>query len=133
MKVLFVGLSNKKDKEPFDKLTNSGKVVYEIIDKINCEYKLLNLVNYAPLNKDGKLRYPTKKEIKSSLPSFLESVKDYQPSMIICFGKMVYDELKMIDDVNKIIIYEKHPSYMYVYKRKDLSNYIEHIINYINN
>ena len=66
-KVVFVGLSNKKDKEPFDKTTNSGKIINEIINHLNYECHKLNLVPFTPTDESGKIRYPTNEEIKKSI------------------------------------------------------------------
>ena len=50
-KVVFVGLSNKKDKEPFDKTTNSGKIINEVINYLDCECFKLNQYNMLqPIN-----------------------------------------------------------------------------------
>ena len=50
MKIVFVGLSNKINKMPFDITTNSGKIVHEIISRLKDDCYLMNLVDYAPLD-----------------------------------------------------------------------------------
>ena len=63
MKIVFVGLSNKINKMPFDITTNSGKIVHEIISRLKDDCYLMNLVDYAPLDENLRLRYPTEQEI----------------------------------------------------------------------
>lgn len=132
MKVLFVGISNKLGKEPFDELTNSGKIVKKIIDNLNCETYKLNIVSYAPIDDNKKLRYPTKEEINKEIPIFMKKVDKIRPDIIVLFGNIVCDSLKKINFKNIKIIKEKHPSYMYVYRRKYLDEYIIKIVEQIN-
>ena len=131
-KVVFVGLSNKKDKEPFDKTTNSGKIINEVINYLDCECFKLNLVPFAPLNKFGKLRYPTKEEIKKSLNDFKKTIKKLNPDCIVGLGNIVNNELKKIEEYQSFLICEKHPSYIYVYKKIYLKQYKTNLIDKIN-
>jgi uncharacterized membrane protein YcaP (DUF421 family) len=128
MKILFVGLSNKINKEPFDKTTNSGEVIHQIINKTGHECYLINLVQFAPLDKNGKLRYPKRSEIKQEIPKFIEYINKLNPDLIIGFGKIVERELGQIDIKNKNIIFKVHPSYICVYKRKLLDIYIDDVV-----
>jgi len=132
MKILFVGLSNKPNTEPFNSKTNSGKVLDKIIDNLNHECFKRNLVNYAPLSENNKLRYPTKFEINESLGDFMDYINNLQPDLIISFGNIVSTTLQKIDKIKDIIIYEKHPSYVYIYKRRFLDDYINNMVQKIN-
>jgi hypothetical protein len=132
MKILFVGLSNKLNKEPFDIHTNSGKIVHDIIKQLNHECYLVNLVQYPPVDKNGKLRYPTKLEIKEAIPAFLKYTDTIKPDLIVSFGKTVSDELSKIVIINKILLTKNHPSYIWVYKRNSLDSYIDDIVKTIN-
>ncbi|MDD3452903.1 MAG: hypothetical protein PHN42_01325 [Bacilli bacterium] len=132
MKIVFVGLSNKKNLKPFDKKTKSGEIIDQIIDALDDHCYKLNLVSYAPLNDDNKLRYPTKLEIIKERPKFLREIKKINPDIIIGFGNIVGNELKKIKLINNKLIIKKHPSYIYVYKRKEINNYIEDTISEIN-
>lgn len=131
-KVVFVGLSNKKDKEPFDKTTNSGKIISEVINHLEYECFKLNLVPFAPINKFGKLRYPTKEEIKRSLNYFKKEIEKINPDCIVGLSNIVNNELKKIKEYQSILICEKHPSYIYVYKKADLEQYKSNLIDKIN-
>jgi len=132
MKIIFLGLSNKKDLLPFDESTNSGKIINEIINKVDDECLKLNLVQYAPLDKNGKLRYPNKREIDNSIPIFLKTIKSFNPDLIIAFGNIVKNEISRIESLEYKVIFKKHPSYIFVYDRKNINNYIIDIINDIN-
>ena len=126
-KVVFIGLSNKKDKEPFDKTTNSGKIINEVINHLDCKCFKINLVPYAPLNESGKLRYPTKEEIKKALNDFKKTIKKLKPDCIVGLGNIVNKELKKIKKYQNILICETHPSYVYVYKKRELNQYIKNL------
>lgn len=127
-KIIFIGLSNKKDKEPFDITTNSGKIIEKIIANINGECFKLNLVPFAPLNNLGKLRYPTKKEINESIPSLMQKIAKINPDCIVGLGNIVCKELLKIKEYKNILITSFHPSYIYIYKRKQINTYINNLI-----
>ena len=131
-KVVFIGLSNKKAKEPFDKTTNSGKIINEVINRLNYECFKLNLVPYAPIDKFGKLRYPTKEEIKNSLNKLKKELANINPNCIVGLGNIVNNELKKIKEYQNILICAKHPSYIYVYKKTYLEQYKTNLIAKIN-
>lgn len=133
MKILFVGLSNKIGKEPFDETTNTGKVVHQIASMTNDECYFKNLVSYAPVDKNNKLRYPKKNEIDDSLPTFFNYLADIKPDVVISFGTIVSTVLSKIDAIDDILISAKHPSYIYTYKRKELDDYISNLLIKINN
>lgn len=127
-RVVFVGLSNKINQEPFDIATNSGKIINEIIDKLNCECYKINLVPYAPVDELGKLRYPNKKELKEGLLLLEIELDKINPTCIVGLGNIVHKNLKKLDKYKNILLLKKHPSYIYVYKRKELDDYINDII-----
>ena len=127
-KILFVGLSNKPNLEPFDIKTNSGKVVDMIIDKLECDCFKANLVSFAPIDENNKLRYPTKIEINNYLSGFIDYLNKLKPDLIISFGTIISNELSKIEILKNKVLFKQHPSYIYIYKRKDLDGYIKDII-----
>lgn len=127
MKILFVGLSNKPNTKPFDSSTNSGKVVDKITSKLDHQIYKCNLVNFAPIDDNGKLRYPTKNEIADSMDEFVKHTDQIEPDLIIAFGKIVSRNLSKIENFKNRTIHALHPSYVYIYKRKTLDSYIENI------
>lgn len=132
MKIIFVGLSNKIDLKPFDSTTKSGQIIDKIIDNLDDTCFKMNLVSYAPLDENNKLRYPTKKEIEKAIPDFLKQVDIINPDIIISFGNIVSYELEKLEQTKYRLIQKKHPSYVTVYKHKQINDYIDDILLSIN-
>lgn len=132
-KVVFVGLSNKIDKEPFDLSTPAGKVICQIEQRLGSDYQIFkcNLVPYAPVTKEGKLRYPTKEECKQSYPKLLLWCKRIKPDCIVFLGKQVESSIQVNDFKESKVLFFPHPSYIWTYKRKNLESYILEIVNSI--
>lgn len=135
MKVLLLGLSNKIGLKPFDNSTNSGKLVDMIIEKCNCrdiKFTKYNLVMFAPLDSKGKLRYPNKEELQEGVNELSKIINKYD--CVILFGdkvqKAVNKDLRF-NNVSKICVL--HPSYIWIYKHKEINNYIDDIIEKIMN
>lgn len=148
--VMFVWLSYKLDKqwkllEAFSDTTNSWKVISQLEE--SCEgvsiYKT-NLVQWVPLDEEWKIRYPNAKEKEKWLNNLLEEIEKIKPKIVYLFWKQVSDFVIKKLDVEKKSDFEytqwditfvlaHHPSYMYIYKRKKLDNYIENIIIQIQN
>jgi len=126
-KIAIVGISNKPDCSPLDNSTNTGKIINRIIDNFpGVEFYKTNLVNFAPLNELGKLRYPTKQEIEDNMEYLLNEISDC--NLVICLGSKV---TKYLTNKASNIISIKHPSYIWVYKRKELDSYIDKVVNII--
>lgn len=131
MKILLLGLSNKQGVKPFDSSTNSGKLVDMIIEKC-AGFDLIkeNLVPFAPLDRNGKLRYPNREELIEGTNRLFHMIDDYD--CVVLFGKMVQDTVKKDSRFNEIKkIYAEHPSYIWVYKHKEIDDYIERIVSQI--
>lgn len=148
--VMFVGLSSKPGAEPLCSSTNSGKLISEIeqlVSKVFSVYKT-NLVKCAPLDTNGKLRYPTSEEMKSCLPHLLAEINHYQPKVIIPLGgqvaKFMLGELmsnprfsgfsndfcyETIHFNGHVILPIHHPSYVWIYRRKRIAQYIGSVSN----
>jgi Uracil-DNA glycosylase len=127
-KVLFVGLSDKIGCTPLQSGTISGDLIDKIIVGINAECHKANLVNFAPLDEKGKLRYPTKSEMDIGYEYLQELIREVNPDICILLGDKVSKYLS--NKLNSISI--KHPSYIAVYKRKYIDEYIDGSINTIN-
>lgn len=123
--ILFVGISNKRDKDPFDSSTNSGKIIDSIVRGISCDCYKMNYVSYPPLDDLGRLRYPTKEELRNSFPEFQKKVQMLHPDLIIVCGKMILKELERHEYKKYPILSILHPSYIWVYHRKELDQYIK--------
>ncbi len=154
--IMFVGLSAKFDKEqqvvePLCSSTNTGKIIDKIEERLSdniISYRT-NLVKCPPVDKNNKLRYPNKKEMAHCLEHLYSEIHRFNPKIIIMFGEQVsnfiiealelsHNALKYVfsktyikDNLKFIATY--HPSYMYVYKRKIIDEYIQEIVDLINN
>lgn len=127
-KILFIGLSNKEGCEPLESGTKSGDLIDNIINKLNEDCYKINLVNFAPLDDKGKLRYPNKSEMDKGYKNLKVFIENLNPDLCVFLGNIVNKYLS-----NKITNYIKikHPSYMAVYKRKYTTNYIDDTVNLI--
>lgn len=130
MKIVFVGLSDKINKMPFDITTNSGKIVHEIISRLKDDCYLMNLVDYAPLDENLRLRYPTKQEIIECTQKFKKKIKKINPDLIVSFGNITTNHLKKLNLKPKLLSFY-HPSYIFTYKHQQVDTYIEEIVHTI--
>lgn len=150
--VFWVGLSAKKatceNEKPLSPTTNSGKLICSIEERCTevLTYKT-NLVKCVPLNEEQKLRYPNKREIDICFQNLKEELNSLKPRIVFLLGDKVtkavsshfkltfakwdgFDyKYKIHDGIYYIPIH--HPSYIYVYKRKQMETYIEEIANLI--
>ena len=126
-KIIFVGITNKEGKNPFDSSTKSGAILDAIIAQLDAKCEKTNYVSYAPKDQNGKLRYPTKIELDQAYLDFQTNIFKQNPDLLVVCGTMIFKELKKhgFDFCNILKIY--HPSYIWVYKRKQLDSYIHDV------
>lgn len=150
--VFWVGLSAKKTEDdeeiPLSPKTNTGMIIQKIEEM--CEniitYKT-NLVKCLPLTEKQKIRYPNSKEIDSCFEHLVGEIHVMSPQIVFLLGEKVYsavgkhlkinfekwDEFeyhyKEYNGIYYVPIH--HPSYIYVYKRKQVDKYIESIVRII--
>jgi DNA polymerase len=151
--VFWVGLSAKKmesDEEvPLSPETNTGMLIQKIEEKCNgvSTYKT-NLVKCLPLTEQQKLRYPSGEEIDSCFEHLISEIHTMSPKIVFLLGEKVYssvgkhlkiefekwDEFEYHYKEYKGTYYVPihHPSYIYVYKRKHMEEYIEGVERIIN-
>lgn len=144
--VFWVGLSAKKigsDMEiPLSPETKTGMIIQKIEEmcKEVITYRT-NLVKCLPLSDQQKLRYPNKKEIDCCFEHLLSEVHEMAPRIVFLLGEKVYSSVgkHLKIEFEKWNDYEyhykefngtyyvpiHHPSYIYVYKRKEIDSYIE--------
>lgn len=142
---MFVGLSSKPGTAALCPSTNSGKLIGEIENRVAETFSVhkTNLVKCAPLDEGGKLRYPTLAEMKACLPHLLNEIEHFQPRVIVLLGaqvaKFMVNALMptqrfdgFADDFSYrtfslnsgILLPIHHPSYIWVYRRKRIPQYI---------
>lgn len=151
--VMWVGLSAKEvinvtDEIPLSSNTKSGELISEIETEVKrCKYYKTNVVKCLPLDDNGKLRYPTKKEMDLCITNLFREIEVMKPKIIFLLGKnvirsfeinmhIVFDEFcdynyKMYSLGNISVVPIHHPSYISVYKVKSKENYIEAVRNLI--
>ncbi len=139
---MWVGLSAKEvddiDKNyPLEGNTNSGLLIKEIEDVLpSLDYYKTNLVKCLPLDNKGKIRYPSTNEMNKCINNLLLEIEVMNPKIIFLLGNIVYNFIsKYISKnnikINSLIKHIEHPSYIYVYKKKEKDNYIKKAINEI--
>ena len=143
--IVWVGLSAKKteknDEIPLSPETNSGmliKRVEELCSNVTT-YKT-NLVKCLPLDEQKKLRYPNNKEIDSCFVNLKNEIDELKPRIVFLLGEKVYSSVGKHLDIKfeKWNAYDycykeyertcfvpiQHPSYIYVYKRRQIDDYV---------
>lgn len=141
--VMWVGLSAKKVEDlkknyPLEENTNSGKIIKEIEDILpNVNYYKTNLVKCLPLDDKGKIRYPNNKEMNACINNLIKEIEYLKPKIVFLLGNNVANFVENYIRKNNIklnINFKKieHPSYIYIYKRKNKKNYINKLIDEIN-
>lgn len=149
--VFWVGLSavkvdSVKKERPLSSTTNSGKLISEIEQKNKkIDFYKTNLVKCLPLE-NGKIRYPNKSEMRACCKHLTSEISEFKPKLVFLLGKQVSDfvtedkTIKYSEDF-KYNAYVKgdttyvpvhHPSYILVYKRKQVDAYISGISHVIN-
>lgn len=141
--VMWIGLSAKKVGNleinyPLEEDTNSGKIIKEVEDILpNVKFYKTNLVKCLPLDDNGKIRYPNNEEMNACINNLIKEIEFLKPKVVFLLGNNVSNFVeKYIKKHNiKLNLYLKkieHPSYIYIYKRKNKQDYINKIINDIN-
>lgn len=133
--IMFVGISAKmketEDEMPLSENTNSGKLIKMIEERLleensNISCYRSNMVKCVPLDKEGKIRYPNIWEIENCIDNLVYELSIVKPKVVVLLGRLVEKHLKkkIIDQgYNTITIY--HPSYIYVYRKKEIEKYVE--------
>lgn len=151
--VFWVGLSAKKmssaNEIPLSPETNTGKIIQKIEGICNgiSTYKT-NLVKCLPLTEQQKLRYPNMREIDCCFEHLISEIHEMSPKIVFLLGEKVYssvgkhlkiefekwDGFKYRYREYKGVYYIPihHPSYIYVYKRRHVEEYIESVAKIIN-
>ena len=133
--IMFLGISakikEKEDEMPLSENTNSGKLIKMIEERLLEENNNLlcyrsNMVKCVPLNEKGKIRYPDNLEIENCIENLVYELNIVKPKVVVFLGRLVEKHLKkkiMELGYNVITIY--HPSYIYVYRKKEIEKYVE--------
>lgn len=149
--VFWVGLSavkvdSIKKETPLSVKTNSGKLISEIEQKNKrVDFYKTNLVKCLPLE-EGKIRYPNRSEMRACCKHLKSEISEFKPKLVFLLGKQVSDfvtedkSIKYSDEFNYEVVVKgnttyvpvHHPSYILVYKRKQVEAYVSGITQIIN-
>ena len=133
--IMFLGISakikEKEDEMPLSGNTNSGKLIKMIEERLleensNISCYRSNMVKCVPLDKEGKIRYPYSLEIENCIDNLVYELSIVKPKVVVLLGRLVEKHLKkkIIElGYNTITIY--HPSYIHVYRKKEIEKYVE--------
>lgn len=133
--IMFVGISAKiketEDEIPLSENTNSGKLIKMIEERLleenhNISCYRSNMVKCVPLNEKGKIRNPDILEIENCIDNLVYELSIVKPKVIVLLGRLVEKHLKkkiIEQGYNTITIY--HPSYIHVYRKKEIEKYVE--------
>lgn len=151
--VIWIGISavrvNNNSELPLDKSTNTGRLIRNIeLNFQDLSFYHTNIVKCLPL-KNNKIRYPHQNEIDQCKYHLIRELIMLKPKLVFLLGRQVADyvltnvgfkNFNFSDYFDYNIYYHKdicfipihHPSYILVYKRKLLENYISKITEHLN-
>jgi len=148
--VFWVGLSSVQfsegeEKKPLSPLTRTGGLISEIEKPFLSEisfYKT-NVVKCLPID-ENKIRYPFKYEMEKCYPNLEEEIETLNPTLVFLLGMQVSTFILKKHNISGVMLDEDfnynsfkqnsiifipihHPSYILVYKRKFINNYVNGI------
>ncbi|MCE5175474.1 MAG: uracil-DNA glycosylase family protein [Bacteroidales bacterium] len=146
--IFWVGLSAVKISDgqdiPLSPNTNTGKLIHSIEFFFqNKSFYKTNLVKCLPLA-NNKIRYPSAKEMTCCVSHLKDEIQSFKPKLIFLLGKQVATfvlrEFGVMDYTldedfdyssysfgNTLFVPIHHPSFILVYKRKRLQEYIKSV------
>lgn len=146
--VFWVGLSAVQFNEgnkllPLSPSTRTGKLIEGIEHPLrkDVNFYKTNLVKCLPLY-EGKIRYPSTDEMEKCYPNFLVELDALKPKVVFLLGLQVSSFIMNkvnCDDIglpkgfkykgnyscNTIFVPIHHPSYVLIYKRKEIEKYVK--------
>lgn len=142
--IFFVWLSHKRWKNnevlpAFEKNTKSWALIHSIIEELSEIIYLTNLIEWVPIDENWKLRYPNKEEKYTWANNLYQKIGLYTPKKVILFWKEASKPFIILPSIQQIwdlhyklqkteIFTVNHPSYISVYKRKEITEYKKKII-----
>lgn len=147
-RVFWVGLSAKmastEGERPLAPSTPSGHILSMIEEQCeNIGMYRTNLVKCPPLDGNGKLRYPTDEEIIHCIPFLQDELNIFAPEIVFLLGNQVTKavcrnfgisfekykgfEYPIVQHRGMYFVQIHHPSYINVYRRKQLGEYVENL------
>jgi uracil-DNA glycosylase len=147
--VYFIGLSVKPMCEHLDPETRTGNIIDHIVGQLPTVTVIkTNLVKTAPLDQDGNLRYPNADEMRLGWYDLKDEISRTKPDLLVTLGQQVslflrsqmgiqpakpqfppdFSYESYLSQSQAKILSIHHPSFIYVYHRKEIDIYIENVI-----
>jgi uracil-DNA glycosylase len=145
-----VGLSAKPNCEHLAPETRTGNIIEKVVNRLPF-VKIIktNLVKTPPINQEGKLRYPNSNEMKLGWDELRNEInQEAYPTLLVTLGQQVSSFLRSQMGVQPVkprlpsdfsfksylsqstshILSIHHPSFVFVYRRKYIEQYIENVV-----
>jgi len=147
--VYFVGLSAKPMCEHLAPETRTGNIIEQIIHHLpSVKAVKTNLVKTPPIDQEGKLRYPNPNEMKTGWNELKGEMNQTLPNLLVTLGQQVSFFLRSqmgvqpakpqlpsdfsyesyLSQSKSYILSVHHPSFVFVYRRKDIKKYVENVV-----
>ncbi len=147
--IYFVGLSAKPMCQHLAPETRTGNIIERIIHQLPSVNPVkTNLVKTPPIDHEGKLRYPNLIEMKLGWNELQKDMNQTFPILLVTLGQQVSLYLRSQMGVHPVkprlpddfsyesylsqsssnILSVHHPSFVFVYRRKDVENYIDNVV-----
>ena len=147
--VYFVGLSAKPNCEHLALETRTGYIIEQIIHHLpSVKIVKTNLVKTPPIDQAGHLRYPNPNEMKIGWNELQDEMNQRSPDLLVTLGQQVsfflrsqmgvqpakpqlpsdFSYKSYLSQSQSNILSVHHPSFIYVYRRKDIENYVENVV-----
>jgi len=147
--VYFIGLSVKPMCDHLAPETRTGNIIEHIINKLPSVKTIkTNLVKIAPIDQEGNLRYPNTTEMQLGWYELKNEINRTDPDLLVALGQQVSLFLRLqmgvqpakpqlppdfsyemyLSQCQSKILSIHHPSFIYVYRRKEIENYVENVV-----
>ena len=147
--VYFVGLSAKPMCEHLAPETRTGNIIEQIIHHLpSVRIVKTNLVKTPPIDQAGNLRYPNPNEMKLGWNELQNEMNQTFPDLLVTLGQQVsfflrsqmgvqpakpqlpsdFSYKSYLSQSQSNILSVHHPSFVFVYRRKDIENYVDNVV-----
>ena len=147
--VYFIGLSAKPMCEHLAPETRTGNIIGQIIDQLPAvKVVKTNLVKIPPIDPAGNLRYPNPTEMLLGWNELQDEMNRTDPDLLVTLGQQVslflrsqmgvqpakpqlpsdFSYESYLSQSQSKILSVHHPSFIYVYHRKEIENYVENVV-----
>lgn len=145
-----VGLSAKPNCEHLAPETRTGHIIEQVINRLpSVKIIKTNLVKTPPINQEGKLRYPNTNEMKLGWDVLQNEInQEGFPTLMVTLGQQVSSYLRgkmgvqpvkpklpsdfsfksYLSQSTSYILSVHHPSFVFVYRRKYIEQYIQNVV-----